>query len=158
MNFRFLVPGKPKEDFLVSGIREYSKRLSKFGKVQIEYLPEERLSPKPSQEEIIRALAKEGERALLRIKDQEYLFLLDIHAKEISTPEFSSRLSQAMSRKGNLVFLFGSSYGLADALRKRSDFSFSLSPLTFTHYMAFLLTLEQVYRGCKIQHGEAYDK
>src|SRR5574344_585417 len=78
MNFRFLVPGKPKEDFLVSGIREYSKRLSKFGKVQIEYLPEERLSPKPSQEEISRALAKEGERALLRIKDQEYLFLLDI--------------------------------------------------------------------------------
>ena len=59
---------------------------------------------------------------------------------------------------GCKITLFGSSYGLDDSLRKRADVTFSLSDFTFTHYMALLLTTEQVYRSMKIMRGETYDK
>ncbi len=74
------------------------------------------------------------------------------------TEEFASLMKEKMAKNGNFVFLFGSSFGLDDSLRKRADVSFSLSKLTFTHYMALYLTLEQCYRAMKILKGESYDK
>jgi len=158
MTFRFLYFGKPREDYLILGIREYEKRLSKYGKVVLESLPEERLSGRPSEGEIAAALEKEARRASLRLKEGEALLVADVHAPLLSSSSFQDRIDSLTARRGMLVFLFGSSYGLSDSLRKRADFLFSLSPLTFTHYQALLLTLEQVYRTEKSLHGETYDK
>jgi 23S rRNA (pseudouridine1915-N3)-methyltransferase len=158
MTLRFLLPGKCREKYLKEGFDEYLKRLSRFGKVSLLSLPEEPLSSAPSQKEIETALENEGKRALGLLKSSDILFLADIHAPLLSTEGFAQKIKAATSKSGNLVFLFGSSYGLADSVRKRADCSFSLSPLTFTHYVACFLTLEQVYRAFKINHGEAYDK
>lgn len=158
MNLKFLLPGKCRERFLIKGYEEYLKRLGKYAKVSLTYLPEESLNSSPSSKEIASALKKEADRALKQIKDDDYLFLVDIHGKTFSSEEFASQIEKATAKKGNLVFLFGSSYGLDDSLRKRADCSFSLSSMTFTHYMALLLTLEQVYRAFKINRGETYDK
>ena len=70
----------------------------------------------------------------------------------------ADKIKEKMKTNGNLVFLVGSSYGLDDKLRKRANYSFSLGEMTYTHYMAMMLVIEQVYRSMKIIRGEAYDK
>lgn len=158
MNFRFLLPGKIREDYIEEGSEEYLKRLSHFGKVSLTMLKEEPLPPSPSQKEIAAALKKEAERNLRLIRDEEKVILFDVHGKEMDSSAFAASLKELMSRSGSLVFLFGSSYGMDDSERKRADLSISLSKLTFTHTMAYLLATEQVYRAMKIASGETYDK
>lgn len=158
MNFRFLIPGKCREEYINSGVKEYIKRLGKYGKVTLSYLPEEALPEKPNPAQIEKALDIEGQRALRLIKSDEVLFLIDIHGKKYTTDSFSDVIRDKTSTCGNLAFLFGSSYGLSNEVRKRADVKVSLSDFTFTHYMALLLVVEQVYRSMKILHGEAYDK
>lgn len=157
MNIRFLIPGKCREKYIKDGYDEYLKRLSRFAKVSLEYLPEEIMSNN-SESEISKALKKEAANALKRIKDDEVLFIVDIHGKSYDSKEFASLIDDQSKKNGNLVFLLGSSYGLDDSIRKRANVSFSLSKLSFTHYMALFLTMEQVYRSMKINRGENYDK
>lgn len=158
MVIRFLLPGKSREKFLQSGYDEYLKRMSRYAKVSLVTLPEEPLPSNPSSEQINQALAKEAKHYLPLIKKDETLILLDVRAKEVDSNQLASKLSQLKQRSGNFVFLLGSSYGLDDSIRQKADFSFSLSQLTFTHYLALLLLMEQVYRSLKIINGETYDK
>ena len=158
MNFRFLLPGKIRENYIEEGSKEYMKRLSRFGKVSLTMLKEEPLPPSPSQKEIAAALKKEAERNLRLIRDDEKVILFDVHGEEMDSASFASSLKELTSRSGSLVFLFGSSYGIDECERRRADLSVSLSKLTFTHTMAFLLATEQVYRAMKIASGETYDK
>ncbi|MFA6829576.1 MAG: 23S rRNA (pseudouridine(1915)-N(3))-methyltransferase RlmH [Bacilli bacterium] len=158
MTLKFLLPGKAREKFIKDGYQEYLKRLSRFAKLSLINLNEEPLSSSPNEKEISLALKKEAVRAMNQIKEDDILFLVDIHGPLLSSQELAEKISQASRKNGNLVFLLGSSYGLDDSLRKRANYSFSLSNMTFTHYMAMLLTLEQVYRAMKINSGEAYDK
>ncbi|MFA6624989.1 MAG: 23S rRNA (pseudouridine(1915)-N(3))-methyltransferase RlmH [Bacilli bacterium] len=158
MTIRFLIPGRCREKYLLAAYDEYVKRISRFAKVRIEYLTEENLSSKPSKTEIEKALDNEASRALRQLKEGDVLFLSDIHAPLVSTSELSTAIKEKSRKSGNLVFLLGSSYGLGDILRRRADFSFSLSNLTFTHYEALYLIIEQVYRCLKINSGETYDK
>lgn len=157
MTFRFLIPGKCREKYLRDGFDEYIKRLGKYGKVTLTYLPEENISV-VNEVNISKALKVEAERALRQIKPDDILFLVDIHGKKYDTAGFAKVLEEKSKTNGNFVFLFGSSYGLDDSLRRRADVSFSLSDMTFTHYIALYLVLEQVYRCMKILRGETYDK
>lgn len=157
MNIRFLIPGRCREKFISDGVEEYLKRLSKYAKVSLAYLSEESISS-PQTSLIQKALQAEAKRALKLIKDDDVLFLCDIHGKRFDSSSFSQIIKEKSSNRGNFVFLFGSSYGLDDSLRKRADVSFTLSDFTFTHYMALLLVVEQVYRSMKILNGETYDK
>ena len=158
MTFKFLIPGKLKDRYLQEGCQEYLKRLSKYGKMTLSFLPEEPVSPSMTKSQREKALQIEAKRALSQISEDDILFLVDIHGKELTTEEFASLMKEKMAKNGNFVFLFGSSFGLDDSLRKRANVSFSLSKLTFTHYMALYLTLEQCYRAMKILKGESYDK
>lgn len=158
MNIRFLLPGKCREKFIKEGQEEYLKRLSKYAKISFVSLVEEPLPNHPSKQQIEKALKIEADRALKQIKEDELLFLVDIHQKNPTTQEFANELEKRMKNNGNLVFLVGSSYGLDDSLRKRANYSFSLGNMTYTHYMAMLLVIEQVYRSFKLIRGENYDK
>lgn len=158
MIFKFLIPGKCREDYLNDGTKEYLKRLSKYAKVSLISLPEEPLRANSSSAERKEALKREAERALKQIKEGDEVFLFDVGAKEYTSQEFAEKIKEASSHSGTLVFLFGSSYGLDDSLRERADVRVSLSKLTFTHYMALFLASEQIYRACKINAGESYDK
>lgn len=158
MNIRFLIPGKCREKFVKDGYDEYLKRLSKFAKVSLVYLSEESLPDSPTKTQIDKALKTEASKIIKQIKDDECLFLVDIHSKNIASEELARQIEAKTKTNGNLVFLVGSSYGLDDLLRKRANFSFSLGNMTYTHYMAMLLVIEQVYRSMKIIRGEAYDK
>lgn len=157
MNLTFLIPGKCREKYLQAGYDEYVKRLSGYAKTTVTFLPEERRYDN-DRSSVQKALEKEADRVLSLLKEKDRVVLLDVHARPVDSKALAVRLKALQDQSASLVFVLGSSNGLSDRLRKRADFAFALSPMTFTHYLALLLLLEQVYRAMKINAGEKYDK
>ena len=159
MQIRIIAVGKIKERFLQDGILEYEKRLRPYAKIQIIEVPEEKrpASATPPLERV--AMAKEGERILAAIPEGSYVVALDINGEDWS----STALAEAFSRwelAGNnqIAFIIGGDLGLAPTVLSRSNLRLSLSRMTFTHPMARLLLIEQIYRAFRILRGEPYHK
>ena len=151
--------GKLKERYMREFAAEYEKRLSAFCKLQIVELPPERLPENPSQSEIDRALAAEAKQLLTKIPQNAYVISMCIEGKQMTSEQFSQKISTlAVDGASNLVFVLGSSFGLADELKKQSDFRFSMSEMTFPHQMARVMLLEQLYRAFQIANGGKYHK
>ncbi len=154
---RILAVGKVKESFHREEITEYVKRLSRYCKLSVTEIEEEKIRDS-GETSVWQALEKEGENLLNQIGKDDYVVLLDLRGKEMTSEEFAARMEELTSRGKSIVFVIGSSYGLSDALRKRSDLSLCLSRMTFTHPMARVLILEQIYRSFKINANETYHK
>lgn len=154
---RILAVGKVKESFHREEITEYVKRLSRYCKLSVTEIEEEKIRDS-GETSVCQALEKEGENLLNQIGKDDYVVLLDLRGKEMTSEEFAARMDELTSRGKSIVFVIGSSYGLSDALRKRSDLSLCLSRMTFTHPMARVLILEQIYRSFKINAHETYHK
>lgn len=159
MHIRIIAVGKIKERFLQDGILEYEKRLRPYAKIQIIEIPEEKrpTSATPPIEQA--AMAKEGERILASIPEGSYVVALDVNGEDWS----STALAQALSRRelaGNnqIAFIIGGDLGLAPAVISQSNLRLSLSRMTFTHPIARLLIIEQIYRAFRILRGEPYHK
>jgi len=144
--------GTIKEKYLKDAITEYLKRLSKYAKVEIIELPEIKLQN--SEEQVIE---EEGKSVLKRIKDGEHVILLDLHGEEIDSIQFSNKLLKLKNEGISPInFVIGGTFGVSEELRKRSNYKWCLSKLTFTHQFTRVLLLEQIYRGFKIISNEAY--
>lgn len=156
MNIKFIIPGKRKNTFIEEGIQEYLKRLSKYCKANLFYVNEEKINTF-NEKNIKEAHDKEAINILKQIRD-DYLVLIDVKGKELTSDEFKVEFENIISTQGNISFVFGSSYGLSDILRNKADKKISLSKLTFTHYFSLLVLIEQVYRSFKIINNETYDK
>lgn len=152
MTIDFIIPGKKKNTFVEQGMNEYLKRLSKYAKVNLIYIQERKVDP-DNKKMLDNALSDEADE-IIKLSSNSYLFLLDTHASQLSTSDFKESFQQVYKTHGKISFAVGSSYGLSDKLRKRADQSFSLSKMTFTHYLAMMLLIEQVYR-C---FNRSYDK
>ena len=147
------VIGSIKEDYMKEEIKEYLKRLSKYCVLNVIEFKESKIQGK----DINTILEEEGNQILNRIAPEEYLFLLDLHGKMISSEEFASNIKTLIdSGKGKISFAIGGTLGVSDNLRKRSNFSISLSKMTFTHQMTRVILLEQLYRAFKINNNEKY--
>lgn len=147
------VIGSIKEDYMKEEIKEYLKRLSKYCVLNIIEFKESKIQGK----DVNAILEEEGDQILNRISPEEYLFLLDLHGKMISSEEFASNMKGLIdSGKGKISFAIGGTLGVSDNLRKRSNFSISLSKMTFTHQMTRVILLEQLYRAFKINNNEKY--
>ena len=151
--------GKMKEKFYIDAAAEYAKRLSRFCKLEITELPEERLPEDPSQAQIDAALAKEAD--LIRGKLPPSAFLIAMCVE--GTPRSSESLAQLMAEAANqggshLVFLIGGSFGLHPAVKALAAVKLSMSPMTFPHHLARVMLLEQIYRGYQINTGSKYHK
>lgn len=158
LNIKLVVVGKLKEKFHKEEVNEYLKRLSRYAKLTIIEVEEEKIKENASDKENQTILVKEGSNVLKQIKENEYVFLLDLHGKEISSEEFASKLENISLAHSNISFVIGGSLGVSDELRKRSDFKLKLSPMTFTHQMTRIIILEQIYRAFKINNNETYHK
>lgn len=158
LNIKLAVVGKLKEKFHKDEVNEYLKRLSKYAKVSLIEVEEEKIKDNSSLKENEQILNKEGNNILKQIKDNEFIFLLDLHGKEISSEEFASKIDQLMSNYSTITFVIGGSLGVSEELRKRSNFKLKLSPMTFTHQMTRIIILEQIYRAFKINNNEVYHK
>lgn len=159
MKLRFILVGKAKEAYYKLAYKEYLTRLSKYAKADIEFVSETQIQDKPSDVDILRALDSEAERILKNVKKEEYLILLDLHGKIISSEELASLIDESCIRGySNFTFVVGSSHGVSDKLRDRANFKLSISKMTFTHPMTLEIILEQVYRAFKINNNETYHK
>lgn len=147
---KIICVGKVKEKFFVDAINEYSKRISKYTKLEIIEIPDE------SNESI--AMKKEGEKILSKIKDNDYVVTLEIEGNSLTSLEFAKKIDNNFNSNKNLTFVIGGSYGLDDDVKKRSNYKLSFSKFTFPHQLFRVILLEQIYRAYKINHNENYHK
>lgn len=150
--------GSLKEHYWRDACAEYQKRLSVFCKLNIIELPESRLPDNPSQAQIQKALAEEGERILQKAGNSTLLPLC-IEGKELDSPALSRLLEDLMTAGTSAVsFVIGGSFGLSDAVKAAGAKRISMSPMTFPHQLARVMLLEQVYRAFMIRRGAKYHK
>lgn len=156
MKIKIVALGKIKEKFLKEGIDEFLKRLTPYASVEIF-----ELSPIEIKDENLTAkvLEQEGEKILAQIKPNSYVITLEIEGANFSSEKFAHKLEEISNQGYNeIVFVIGSSCGLAKTVSQRADLKLSLSKMTFLHQFARLLLVEQIYRAFKIQKGEVYHK
>ena len=159
MRITLITVGKIKEKYLRDAIAEYSKRLSRYCKLEIVEVADEKTPDQASEaaEENIRN--KEGERILKHIRDDMYVITLEIGGKMLSSEEFADKInSLGLQGKSSIAFVIGGSIGLGKEVLRRSDYALSFSKMTFPHQLMRVILLEQVYRGYRIMNGEPYHK
>lgn len=159
MKITLITVGKIKEKYLKDGIAEYSKRLSRYCKLEIIEVADEKTPDQASEtmEEQIRD--KEGERILKYLKDDMYVITLEIDGKQLSSEELADKMAAlGLQGKSHIAFVIGGSIGLGREVLKRADESLSFSKMTFPHQLMRVILLEQVYRGYRIINGEPYHK
>ncbi len=156
---RLVCVGKCKEKALSSLISEYVKRISGYSKIEI-IETEELMAPQnnsAAQNQIV--IDQESEHSLKKIKPSDYVVLLDLHGKVMTSEKFAAKINEIQTyHSSDITFVIGGSLGVSDALRKRADFAWKLSDNTFPHQLVRLLVLEQVYRAFKINRNEPYHK
>lgn len=151
--------GKIKEMYFSEAVKEYAKRLSRYCKLEIVELPDEKTPDGASAAEEAAILEREGERILKAVREDAYVIALAIEGKALDSVEFSRRLERlGVEGKSHIVFVIGGSLGLSPAVMKRADESVSFSRMTFPHQLMRVILLEQVYRGFRIMKGEPYHK
>lgn len=159
MKIKLVTVGKLKEKYLIQGINEYLKRLNSYAKMEIIEVLDEKAPEKLSEAEMLQVKEKEGQRILGKINDNEYVFVLAINGKQLSSEEFSKEIEQlGISGKSNLTFIIGGSLGLSDSVLLRSNQQISFGRLTYPHQLMRLVLVEQIYRGFRIMKGEPYHK
>ena len=159
MKITIICVGRLKEKYLVMAIDEYLKRLSKFAKVNIVEVNDEKAPQNLSEatESIVKE--KEGERILQAIKTGMFVVGLAINGKALSSEELAVEMSRlAVSGQGHICFVIGGSLGLSQTVIERCDFLLSFSKMTFPHQLMRVFLLEQVYRSFKINNNEPYHK
>ena len=159
MKISVITVGKIKEKYLRDAIAEYSKRLSRYCKLEIIEVADEKTPDQAggAAEDAIRA--KEGERILKFIRDDMYVITLEINGKMLTSEEFAEKLeSLGVQGKSSIAFVIGGSIGLGKDVLKRSDFALSFSKMTFPHQLMRLILTEQIYRWFSIINNGKYHK
>ena len=159
MKITLITVGKIKEKYLKDAIAEYSKRLSRYCKLEIVEVADEKTPDQASEavEESIRD--KEGERILKYVRDDMYVVTLEIAGKMLTSEEFATKIEQlGVQGISSIAFVIGGSIGLGKEVLKRSDYALSFSKMTFPHQLMRVVLLEQIYRGYRIINGEPYHK
>ena len=159
MKIKIVTVGKLKEKYLKDGIAEYTKRISRFAKLEMIELADEKTPDKASELENQKILETEGARILSKVGERDFVVVLAIEGKTLSSEEFSKQLEQA-SIKGysTLTFIIGGSLGLAPVVKNRANLSVSFGRLTLPHQLMRLVFVEQIYRAFTIQQGSPYHK
>ena len=157
MRINIVCVGKIKEKYLKLGIDEFKKRLSKYCKLEIIELDDEKAPENLSDKEMEMIKDKEGKKILAKIKDNSYVIALAIDGKNLSSEELADTINKLGIRGvSNITFVIGGSLGLSDEVLSRADYKLSFSKMTFPHQLMRLILLEQVYRSYRINNGEPY--
>jgi len=155
MRLEFLFPGKTREAYLAAGIDDYRRRLANYAEVEIRILKEVRPASKPEAQ----VRQEEGQGLLAHLAPKALVVALDPGGRSLTSEELAARVGNWQDGgRRHLVFLVGGALGLAPEVLARAEFKLSLSRMTFTHEMARLLLLEQLYRAFSIRAGSGYHK
>ncbi len=159
MKITVITVGKIKEKYLKDAIAEYSKRLSKYCKLEIVEVADEKTPDNASEvvEESIRS--KEAERILKYVKDDAYVITLEIGGKQLSSEELADKIDKlGVQGTSHIIFIIGGSIGLGKEVLEKSNYALSFSKMTFPHQLMRVILLEQVYRSYRIISNEPYHK
>jgi len=143
--------GKIKEKYISDGIDDYTKRLSKYTKLELIEVDDVSFDK-------VKTLKIEAENILKRLNTKSYIITLEIEGKEINSVELSNLIDNVTSSHKDITFIIGGSYGLDDSIKKLSNCKLSFSKMTFPHQLFRLVFLEQLYRSFKISNNEQYHK
>lgn len=149
---KIICVGKIKEKYLKDAIDEYTKRLSKYTKLEIIEVNDF----DSSNIDII--LEKEKDLILKYIDSKDYIITLEIDGNMLSSEELAKKIDNIFITNSNIAFIIGGSYGLHKEIKSLSDFKLSFSKLTFPHQLFRVNLLEQIYRSYKINNNESYHK
>lgn len=159
MKITILCVGKIKEKFYRDAISEYSKRLSRYVKLEIVEVADEKTRDQASEGEMELVKQREGERLLASMKEDGYVVCLAIEGKMLDSVELSEKI-EGLGVAGNshIYFVIGGSLGLSKQVLSRADYLLSFSKMTFPHQLMRVILLEQIYRAYRIMNHEPYHK
>nr|WP_257607897.1 23S rRNA (pseudouridine(1915)-N(3))-methyltransferase RlmH [Thomasclavelia cocleata] len=156
---KIICVGKLKEKYLVAGIAEYLKRLQAYCKVEVYEVSDESIPDNCSLANEMIIKSKEGKKILDKIKQDDYVVLLDVAGKEIDSIMLAKQMENCMiSGKSTIDFVIGGSLGHGQEIIERANFRLSFSKMTFPHQLMRLILVEQIYRAFKIMKNESYHK
>ncbi len=159
MKIDIITVGKVKEKFYRDAIDEFAKRLSKYCKLQIIEVADEKTPDGASEALEDQIKLKEAERILKNVKEDAFVFTLEIAGKKYDSVGFADYINKlGIQGKSHLQFIIGGSLGLHSSVSARSDSKISFSDMTFPHQLMRVILLEQIYRGFRITTGEPYHK
>ena len=159
MKITLITVGKLKEKYWVQAVDEYKKRISKYAKIELIEVADEKEPNNTSEKDIEQIKDKEAERILSKIKDTQHVVTLEIHGKTYTSEKLAAEYQRWMNTgKSDVVFVIGGSNGLGEAVKKRSDQEISFGTLTYPHQMMKVMLMEQIFRVNKILRNESYHK
>ncbi len=158
LSINIICIGKIKEKFFRDAIDEYSKRLSKYCKLTILELQDEKIPDKLNLNIENEIKTKECDNIISRIKKESYVICLDLKGKQLSSEELSKNIENISMTSSNITFIIGGSLGLTDKLLNIANQKICFSKMTFPHQLIRIFLLEQLFRSFKISNGETYHK
>ena len=158
LTIQIVCVGKIKEKYLQDAINEYSKRLSKYCKLIITELSDEKIPEKLNDNLSNQIKERECTKILNTIKKDSYIIALDVQGTQFSSEDFSKKIDEISMENSNITFIIGGSLGLTKTLLNNCNLKVSFSKMTFPHQLFRVFLLEQIFRAFKISHGETYHK
>lgn len=158
MNVTFLTVGSLKERYWCDALAEYVKRIGAYARFDEINIKEELIKNENDPREVAAALSAEGEKILSKMQRDVYKIALCVEGKQLSSEELAGVLDDVKSTGGKVVFIIGSSHGLAPEVKAAADLKLSVSRLTFPHQLMRVLLAETVYRAMTISAGKSYHK
>ena len=158
LTINIICVGKIKEKFFRDAIEEYSKRLSRYCKLDILELPDEKIPNNPSDKTIEEIKEKECNRIIEHIKKDSYIICLDSKGTMLSSEELSKEIDKLSLSNSHITFVIGGSLGLTKRIMLMANKTISFSKMTFPHQLIRIFLLEQIYRSFKINRRETYHK
>lgn len=148
--------GNIKEEYYVKAINEYQKRISRFNKLSVTEVKEERLPTNFSNADILKVIECEGKRLQEHLKG--YIVVCDISGKKLNSTEFAKKLKQSEQNFPQITFVIGGSYGVWQEIKDKADLLLSFSDFTMPHQLFRVVLLEQIYRALTINNNVTYHK
>lgn len=159
MKITIIGVGKIKEKYLTMAINEYTKRISRYSKVEIFEVSDEKTPQGASVIEENHIKDIEGSKILKLVKSDTYLIALAIDGDSLSSVAFANKIKElGLKGKSHITFIIGGSLGLSDKVLERADYLLSFSNMTFPHQLMRVILLEQIYRGFRINTNQPYHK
>ena len=159
MKITLVTVGKIKEKFFEDAIKEYSKRLSRYCRLEVLQVADEKTPEGASEAVELQIKEKEGQRILSLIRDDAYVIALAIEGKMLGSEELAEKIEKlGVGGVSQIVFVIGGSLGLSSQVMKRADYALSFSRMTFPHQLMRVVLLEQIYRSYRIMNHQPYHK
>ena len=159
INIKIMCVGKIKDKNLLSLINEYQKRISKYAKLEIIDVEDEKIPSSLSSMDMENIKEKESNKIINKLEklNKPYIIALDLSGNELTSPDFSNKIQNiALNGYSTIVLLIGGSLGMSSKLIQMSNYKVCFSKLTFPHQLIRLFLLEQIFRAFKISNNETY--